>query len=293
MKNLSVNMRAIAFILLTFACYNSADAFLKKAQDYYSFAESALYPVIAYLIFTVIFSKKLGSLKEIPKSNRKSLHFIRAGFGTLCFVSMVLSFKFITLGEAYTLLLTAPFWIAILSQYFFKEKIGWHRWLAIIVGFIGVFTVLRPGFIEISVFSLLPLIAAFGFSMFVILTKKIGPNEPLINMVLYPIFTDIIVLIPIIFFMGNWTPPQFEHFILFIMSGGLYLIGTTLSSLGYASGESSLLAPIQYSQILWGLIIGYFIFSETPEIWTLIGAIIIVLSGIYLIHREHKAEQQK
>ncbi len=290
MKNLSVNVRAIILIFFAFASYNAADAFLKKAQDYYSFAEAAFYPIVCYFIFTVLLSKQFGSLTTITKTKKLKLHVIRSFCGTSCFVSMVLAFKYITLAEAYTLILTAPFWVAIFSLFFFKEKIGPYRWISIFLGFIGVLIVLRPGIAIITPASILPLFAAIGFSLFVIYSKKIGEEEPMINMVIYPIISDLIVLVPIILYMGGFTPPQIEHFHLFLLSGGLYLAGTTLASLGYASGESSALGIIQYSQILWGILIGYFFFAEKPEIWTLLGAVIIVLSGIYLIYREHKVQ---
>lgn len=280
-------MRAMAFVLFAFASYNVADAFLKYTTTFYSFAEAALYPIFFYATYVLIFSKKLGGLSAIPKTTNKKLHLIRSFFGTCCFICVVIAFKYITLAEAYTLFLSAPFWIAILSIFFAKEYIGRHRWTSIIVGFIGVLVVLRPGIISIEPASVSALAAAFFFAIFVITTKKLGKDEPLINMVLFPILSDFIILVPIIYFMGDWNPPQFEHLIHFAAAGLLFFIGTTCSSIGYASGESSLLAPMQYTQIIWGTLIGYFIFSEKPEIWTLLGATIIIGSGIYLIHREH------
>ena len=293
MTNLTPNMRAIAFVLFAFAAWNIADAFLKYTTSFYSFAEAALYPTFFYAIYIVIFAKKFGGLKAVTKTKKLKLHLIRSIFGTCCFICVVIAFKFTTLAETYTLVLTAPFWVAILSIFFFKETIGWHRWLVIGIGFIGVLVVLRPGLISVQPASISALMAAAFFAVFVVCTRRIGKDEPLINMVLYPILTDIIILIPIIIFMGNWHPPQAEHLIVFAASGLFYLIGTSLSSIGFASGDSSLLAPLHYSQIIWGALIGYFFFHEKPEIWTFIGAAIIVMSGIYLVYREHLAHKHK
>lgn len=292
MKNLPPNLRAMAFVFFAFASYNVADAFLKHTTNFYSFAEAALYPTFFYALYTVIFAKKFGGLKALTQTKKKKLHLIRSLVGTACFMCVVISFKFITLAETYTLILTAPFWIAILSIFFFKERIGWHRWLAIGIGFVGVLVILRPGFVSIQPATICALAAALFFAVFVICIKKIGTKEPLINMVLFPIMTDIVILVPVIIFMGDWHPPQMEHFVFFATSGLFYLIGTSCASLGYASGEASVLAPIQYTQIIWGTLIGLFFFYEKPEIWTLLGSGIIIASGIYLIYREHKAHQK-
>lgn len=291
MNNLSVNIRAIVLVLMAFAAYNAGDGFVKEAQNYYSVAEAAVYPIISYFILTLIFSKKFGSLTQLFKTKKLKLHLIRAFFGTVCYVCVITAIKYISLAETYTLFLTSPFWIALLSIYFFKEQIGFHRWSAIILGFIGVLLVLRPGLEVVTWPSVLPLIAALFFAVFVIYTKKIGEDEPLINMVIFPIIADLSVLIPMIIISDHWTPPQIEHSLIFIIAGACFLMGTTFSSLGYSSGESSMLAPIQYSMILWGTLIGYFFFDQTPELWTIFGAFIIVSSGIYLIYREHKTQQ--
>ncbi|NCO03067.1 MAG: DMT family transporter [Alphaproteobacteria bacterium] len=294
LKLLPLNVYAGLFVLAAFLSFNIADAFLKQASTIYSFAEAALYPVLAYGILLIIasgFTKTFAGLTQIHKTQHKKLHVIRAFCGTGCFFSFVLAIQFITFAKTYTLLLTAPLWVAVLSIFFFKEKIGIHRWTAILVGFAGVLIVLRPGIITLSWASLLVLSGALSLAVFLILTRKIGAKEPMINMVLFPIITDCIVFLPIILWMGNWTPPQIEHFALFAASGFFYLMGTTFSAVGFSRGDSSMLAPLQYSQIIWGTIIGLIIFNEIPEKWTIIGATVIILSGVYLFYREHKAHK--
>lgn len=296
MKNLSVNMQAMVLVLLSFASYNIADAFVKHTASIYYFAEAAFYPSIFYGFLVLIFHKKFGGIKSLITTKKKKLLLLRGLAGTGCYVNFVISLNFITLAECYTLLLTAPFWIAILSIFFFKEKIGLHRWLAITIGFTGVLLVMRPGIEAINPYHLLMIFSAFCFAFFIIFTKKIGPEEPLITMVLAPIMVEALFLIPLIinngFQTNNLMLPQPEHFIFFAMAGFFFLIGTSLSSIGFSSGESSLLAPLHYSQIIWGILIGYFIFHEMPDNWTFVGSAIIVSSGIYLIYREHLAHKK-
>lgn len=295
MTNLSVNMRAFAFVLIAFFAYNVADAFLNFAVDIYFFAEVALYPSLIYGLILFLFHKKFGGIQSIWKTKQKPLLLVRAVSGTMCYVLVILSFKYLTLAEAYTLLLTSPFWVTIFSILLFKEHVGTHRWISMVVGFIGVLTVMIPG-MEMSqnkYVYFLPLLGALGFAGFVITTKKIGEEEPLINMLVYPIIVEAIIFIPLILWnigeSGNFNTPEWSHIGLFCAAGLCYLVGTSLSSLGYASGDSSMLAPLHYSQIVWGALIGYFFFQEVPEIWTFIGAGIIIVSGAYLLYRESKA----
>lgn len=289
-------MRAFAFVLIAFFSYNIGDAFLNFGIDLYFFAEVALYPSLSYVLVVLLFHKKFGGISSIWKSKKKPLLFIRAMAGTSCYVLVVFSFKYLTLAEAYTLLLTSPFWVTIFSILVFKEHVGIHRWTSIGIGFIGVLTVMIPG-MEITgnkYVYFLPLLAAVGFAGFVITTKKIGDKEPLINLVVYPIIVEAAIFIPLILWniekVGAFTPPEWAHLGLFCAAGLFYLIGTALSSLGYASGDSSMLAPLHYSQIVWGALIGYFFFQEVPEIWTFIGAGIIIISGVYLLYRESKTK---
>jgi drug/metabolite transporter (DMT)-like permease len=293
MDNFNVNMRATALVLLSFLSYNVADAFVKHLLSIYYFAEAAFYPTVIYALFVIIFHRKFGGIKSLFTSKKTLYHFMRGFFGTGCYVSFVVSIQYITLAQAYTLLLTSPFWIAILSIFFFREHIGIHRWAAIFVGFIGVLVVMRPGLIPLEPASFLMIFGALCFSMFIIYTKKIGPDEPLISMVMFPIIAEAIILVPMIIYNGvqndAFTMPRPDHILFFTLGGLCYLIGTSLSSLGFSSGESSMLAPLHYSQIIWGALIGYFIFAETPESWTMLGAGIIIASGVYLINRERKA----
>jgi len=150
---------------------------------------------------------------------------------------------------------------------------------------------LRPGITTPEPAMYVAIMAAVFLSGFILITKKIGENEPLLPMVLFPIFSDISILLPIMVYLGGWHPPQIEHFVIFALAGAFYLIGTTCSAKGFASGDTTLLAPFQYSQIIWGTLIGFFFFKETLDLWTGLGAGIIVASGIYIVHREHKAHQ--
>ena len=291
MTDLSEHFKAVFFVLFGFLAFNIADAFLKHLTNIYSMGIAALYPVMFYLVFLVIFSKKMGGLKPIVQSKRKPLLILRSIFGTTCFLCFIYSIVNLTFAQTYTFVLTSAFWVALISIALFGEKVGWHRWASIFFGFIGVLIALRPGTENINTAAFVALLAGFLYACLVIATKKLGENEPLINLVFYPIVTDIIALAVIITLYEKWVLPQPEHLLFFASGGIFYLLGTAFTSKGYATGESSLLAPLHYSQILWGALLGYFFFGQIPEKWTLIGALIIIISGIYLLRKENKVQR--
>lgn len=286
-------MRAIIFVLLSFLCFNIADAFLKAVVDDYHFGSVGFYPIVSYLFFLLIFSIKAGGLQSLRKTSHFKLHMLRGLFSTFGFIGFIIAITYITLAQTYTLILTSPFWVVIASVLIFKKRIGLHRGLAIIFGFIGVLVVLQPSTSGMHIASLGALVCALGASGSMMTAKVIGEKEPLINMIFFPLIVTILTMIVINSFWKGWQPITIEHAVFFVVAGATFLIADFLFVKGFMTGETDLLAPLHYSQILWGALIGYFVFAEEPEIWTIVGAIIIVLSGVYLIYREHITQKNK
>jgi len=294
MKHLSSHKNLEAFLLVSigFLLYSVADGFMRYTLDYYTFAVCGFYTLLVYFSLILIFSRKFGGLKQITQTKKLNLLIIRGFFGTGCLVFFLYGLSHLTMSQTYTLLLTSPMWLALLAIPLLGEKIGIHRVIAIIVGFIGVLVVMRPGLENINMAAIGVLIGAISFALFIIITRKIGEQEPLLNLIFFAGIMDLVVFLIIMTAEGSWQLPQWEHMAFFAAAGLFLLLATQFASRGFSLGESSFLAPIHYSQIVWGTLIGYFFFAEIPEIWTIIGAVIIVASGIYLIHREHKAGQR-
>lgn len=289
MKQLSPHTRAVALVLLAFFAYNVADAFLNKVVDLYHFGSVGFYPLISYLILFLLFSKKLGGLGHITKTTKLKLHIARGILGAIGFIGFIFAITYISLAETYTLVLTSPFWVALISIILFKHKIGIHRWIAMVGGFIGVLIVLQPGSNAIHMAALGALACAVSVAIIMIIVKKIGAEEPMVNHIFFPVAVITIVMALINTFWKGWEPIALEDFIFFGLSGAIFLIADLLFSRGFSEeADTDFLAPLHYSQIIWGALIGYFFFNETPEKWTFIGASIIIVSGVYLIHREAK-----
>ena len=289
MQGVSKNILSVILVLTGFLSWNIADAFLNHMVDKYTIGIAGFFALLFYLIFLVLLSPRWGGLKPILTTKQKPLLIVRSFFATGCFLCFILGILHLSLALVYTLILTSALWVSLYSITFQKERIGLHRLGAILIGFIGVVVALRPDSDGFHWAVLTVLLGAILYAGVVITSKKIGEAEPLINMVFYPIITDTIMLLSLIFFFEEPVMPDMNDFLFFAGAGLLYLFGTAWTAKGYAAGDSTLLAPLHYSQIIWGALIGYFFFAETPTIWTISGASLIVLSGIYMIYREHKA----
>ena len=286
------NIQAIILALIGFAFFNSADAFLKEATEFYETSFTGFSVVTMELFICLALSPFLGGLKPIIQTKRPKLNILRGLFSSGCWIFFILGIQYVDLAPTYSILLSAPFWSALLAMIIFKISIGYHRWIAIVVGFIGVLVVMRPGMEGFQLASLLPLLSSFCFAGMAIITRYIGEGEKPITLAFYILFTECVIMFIYTCVQGAWVPIQPEHLPVFIASAACYAVGVLTTNKAFSIGDTAAVNPMQYSQIIWGALIGYIFFAEVPERWTLLGAAIIIASGIYLIYRENKVKQE-
>ncbi|WP_163848683.1 DMT family transporter [Pseudooceanicola aestuarii] len=194
------------------------------------------------------------------------------------------AFLVLPLAETYTILFAAPLLITLLAVPLLGEALRWRRALAVLVGLAGVLVVLQPGTREIGLGHLAALASALGNAMVHITARRIGSSERLPLMVLYPMLATTLILgclLPL-----DFAPVTGRAF------GGLAVLAVLAFAAmlclieGFKRAEAGLVAPMQYSQLLWGVLFGFLFFREVPEGSTLLGAVLIVGSGIYIVLRE-------
>ena len=194
------------------------------------------------------------------------------------------AFTVLELAQTYAILFASPLLITILAIPLLGEKVGIHRWLAVIVGLIGVIIVLRPGSSELSLGHFAAMFAAVTNAVVAIISRKIGAEERSVVMLMYPMlgnFAAMAIAMPFVY-----QPMEIEHL---GMTGIIALFGLVASFLfiqAYRSGEAAIVAPMQYIQIIWATVYGYFLSGEKLDAPTVIGASIIIASGIYIVLRE-------
>jgi drug/metabolite transporter (DMT)-like permease len=194
------------------------------------------------------------------------------------------SLGFLPLAEATALIFAAPIFITALSVPLLGEAVGWRRWGAVVLGFIGVLVVAQPGGSAFQPASLLPVGAAFLYSLFMISARWIGPSEGIWTMMLFVVLFPMIYAAP--FALRAWTPVQAEDLWLFVAIAVCGSLGITLIGQAFRLAPAAVVAPFDYTSLVWATALGWLIWGDAPVFWTIVGALVIVASGIIIVLRE-------
>ena len=250
---------------------------------FYRFA-FGLPPLLAWIVW----SGNFGAWR----TERPLAHVWRA---TLGLTTMLLAFSalaYLPLAESTTISFAAPLFAVMLSALLLKEKVGRHRWSAVILGFVGVLLVMRPGGGELPAIGLaLAVGAALGVAWVTITIRQIGRTEGTQTTVLWFSLLSMLVLLgPTIAYGGGHSGREWLLLLALGTFGGLGQLLLT-SSLRFAS--VSAVVPFDYTQLLWAVLLGWVIFADAPPGTTWAGAAVIILSGLYTLYREHKLGREK
>ncbi len=231
-------------------------------------------------LFLVIFYFNL----KITSINNYKLHFFRGLVGIAAMSLFFISLRYVPLIEMQTISYSSVFFISILSIFFLGEKIGYRRVIAIIVGFIGVVIILKPDVNLLSNYSVLPLLASIFLSMAVIILKKILlTNNNILSVWTFTLFAT---LFSLFFFNDDWIWPNNFDLVLLIASGILGFVAQLCLSKSFQLADASVLAPLDFTSVIWAFLIGYIIFGEFLSREVLLGGPLILLSVGYIFYRE-------
>ena len=222
-------------------------------------------------------------LKKLIWTDKPKLQFIRGLILLSANVCFFYSISVISLPKALTLAFVAPLIVTAFSPVFLGETVGFRRWSAVVIGFIGSLIVIRPGFVEINLASLAALGTGVMYGFYLIITRKLSTSDnPLLTLLLTGVVGSCIISI---FMPFVWVSPTFSQWSMMISLGIFASIGHLLLILSLKYADASKLAPLSYFEIITNIIIGYYFFSDFPDNWTFLGLFIIVLSGIYISRR--------
>ena len=237
-------------------------------------------------IFIYLFSRK----SFVRSKNIKS-QVLR---GILLLTSSLLFFyaiSVISLAKALTLAFICPLIVTALSPYFLKERVGRRRWTAVIVGFIGVLLVIRPGIVEFNWASLASLGTGLCYAIYLIVTRSLKDTD---NGLLTLLFTSIVGTVVLsVYLPFVWVNPSLNQLLLAVNMGFIAALAHGLIIISYNFSDASKLAPLGYFEIIPNIIIGYIWFSDFPDKYTILGLLVIILSGIYVFRRERIIKYSK
>ena len=277
-------MKAIIYNLLAWVILPIMDGFAK----YLSSDLPVLQITWARYFFTVVFTFPLMFFffkKYLVWTDKPKLQLIRGLILLTANISFFYSISVISLPKALTLAFVAPLVVTAFSPFFLGESVGYRRWTAVIIGFIGSLVVIRPGFVEINLASLAALGTGIMYGFYLIITRKLSTSDnPLLTLLLTGVVGAIIATT---FMPFVWVSPTFNQWSIMAAIGLFACIGHLFIILSLKFADASKLAPFSYFEIVTNIIIAYYFFGDFPDSWTFLGLFIIVFSGIYISRREN------
>lgn len=277
------NLRGALLALGAFAVFASHDAAIKALGAHYHAAQivffSALFGLPAALMLVIRDRAPASLWPRDPMG--VALRSSAVVVGSLC---SFFAFSAVPMAQAYAIFFSTPILVTLLAIPLLGERVGLRRAVAIVVGLVGVLIVLRPGQAALGVGHLSALGGALASSLVAIMTRRLGGSERMVVLLVYPMLGNIAVMGLLQFLV--YRPVEAEHLLLMIYVAFGAFLGMSLLIAAYRASEAVIVAPMQYSQIIWAVVFGLLLFDEVPDAQTLFGAAVVMASGVYILMRE-------
>ena len=223
-------------------------------------------------------------IKNFYLTKRAGLHFLRCLFGLIALIAIFIALRNLPLATVVSISFAAPIFTTIFSIFFLSEKVGFYRWLAVLIGFIGIIVITEPGFGALNIYYVYPIIFCLGLSYVAIAIRQLSTTEPVWLISLY--FSITISLAGLLTIPYGWIMPDIKDLLLLSMIGFLGGFANLWLSQSFKLSEVSLVAPLRYLGLVFGIIFGYLIWDEIPTVRTLLGALLVIFSSLIILRRE-------
>lgn len=277
------NVKGALLALCGFAAFSSHDAVVKVL--------GGAYTPFQIIFFATLLSFPLATLMLMHDRMSGTLRPVHPWWLALRVISGVITgvcgfyaFSVLPMAQVYVFLFASPLLITILAIPILGEKVGPHRWAAVALGLAGVLVVLRPGVEPFSLGHFAGMTAAVFSALASVITRRIGREERALVMLLYPMTASFVLMGAMMPFV--YEPMPVEHLGLLAVMSALGFGAGLLIIQAYKSGDAAVVAPMQYSQIIWAALFGLLIFNETSDRTTWVGVSIIIAAGMYVVLRE-------
>jgi len=278
-------LHGIAFMIFMTVCFSFLDASAK-----YISGELPLLMVLwgryvfHFLFVTLLFFRRAHW--NIIYTQRIKLQILRSILLFGAGVTFWGALMFLPLADCVVIAFASPLLVTALSVPFLGERVGIHRWGSVLFGLLGVVIVIRPGMGMLHWVSILPLIAAFFYANIQITTRILGRTDHALTTLFYSSAGGLIFSSIPVFFV--WVTPSLEQWLVLVWLGFFGAVGHYFMIKAFELAPVSLLVPFDYTTIIWATLLGFILFKDLPDAWTIIGAIIIISSGLYLVQRERR-----
>ena len=264
-------------------CAFSIMDLIVKWSEYYPLGQVLFFRGFFGLVFYFFVIPK-DRIHNFYYTKRAGLHFLRCFFGLIALIAIFIALRSLPLATVVSISFAAPIFTTIFSIFFLSEKVGFFRWLAVFIGFLGIIIITEPGFSSLNVYYIFPIIFCLGLSYVAIAIRQLSTTEPVWLISLN--FSAAITLVSFFTIPFGWIMPNLEDLILLSLVGLFGGVANLWLSQSYKFSEVSLVTPLKYLALVFGIFFGYFIWDEVPTLKTLIGAMFVIISSLIIFRRE-------
>jgi S-adenosylmethionine uptake transporter len=271
---------------MAFAAYALSDAFVKSLRGSLPAYEAVFFGAALGLTALPFIKARSDRWREVLIAQRQGLWLVRAVASTVGSIAAVIAFTALPMAEAFALIFLLPIFVTILSVLVLKEHVGWRRWSAVLAGFVGVLVVLRPGFRVLGIGHLAAIICGLSGAISMIALRLAGPHEKRIT--LYGAGMVGSMLLTGVLMLADFRWPTLAQIGLLLGYGLLAALAAVLLMLATQKAPANHVAPTQYSQMLWAVLLGYVLFHDQLDWPMAVGIAIILGAGLFTFVREDK-----
>ena len=282
------NQLGVLYGIASVACFAMMDASVKWL-DMFPVGQ-VLFSRFFFGLIPILMLVPRGEFKTFYKTSRPKLHAFRAITGTLAIIALFIALREIPLADVVSLTFGGPIFVTLGSIFFLSEKVGIRRWLAVLIGFFGMLLIVKPAYEELNIYYIFPIIFCIFFACVALSIRSLSSTEPNYRIALYfSLFSMIVGLFTLPF--GWVMPNKFELFLL-IFTGLVGSVANILLTVSLRYAEASLVTPTKYLNLVFAILLGYFIWSEIPKLLTLVGAGLIIISSVIIFMRESELKKK-
>jgi drug/metabolite transporter (DMT)-like permease len=279
------SLKAIGLMLTAVAAFSGMDCLLKVLSEHYSPMQVVFLRGASAMPFMVVPLLVMGRLRLL-KPVRIGMHFVRALLQLFVLVAFVYAVRALSLADAYAIFLSAPLIVTALSVPLLGEHVGWRRWVAISVGLVGVLTMLKPSASSlVSLGAVAAFLSAGGYAFNAIALRIVTRTDSTVSVTFWMI--GLMTAMAACLAVPQWIPIRSEDWVLLAAIGLFSSIAQHLLTEAFRRAAPSVVAPFEYTALLWGIGIDRIVWGVFPSSRVYIGGGIVIASGLYLIWREH------
>jgi drug/metabolite transporter (DMT)-like permease len=280
----------IVLIMITLLFFISMDTLVKDLVRRNPAPQLIWLRFLVHMLVAAAIVLAVPRFRPFVRSKAPMRQLLRSALLVTTTTTFFFGLKYVKLADLVILTQAAPLIVVALSVLLLGERVGPRRWLGVVVGFLGVLIILKPGF-GFEWASLFGIASAVIYALYQIMTRSLSVADHTMTTFFYTASVGSVAMAVVVPFV--WQTPTLVDALLICLPGALGGIGHLLLIMAFARSEASLLAPYFYSAILWAVIFGWIFFGEVPDLYTFIGAGLIVAAGLYVWHRERRIAKMR